>query len=193
MMKRIVAAILLSFMVFLAVPVPMTHGQTMDPDQPMVRLHVVADANDAQSQARKLLVRDAVLRVLDADMRRVDDVWEAEACVAAHLDEICVAAQEALAQDGCADCSVTAQVQIETFPSIVYNGQIVPAGNYTALRVVIGRGQGRNWWCVLFPPLCYADVHYDETQQSEQVEQPVEIRWFVQEWLSDLMVQNTQP
>ena len=146
----------------------------------MLRLHVVAESNSETDQAEKLLVRDAVLELLEAELQSVSSQQEAKCVIESRMEDIIRVAERTC------DLPVTATLCREDFPSIAYNGQIVPRGEYLALRIVIGQGQGRNWWCVLFPPLCYADVQYDETMEVDAgIPQELEIRWFLKEWLEE--------
>jgi len=118
-----------------------------------IRLHVVAADDSDGAQALKLEVRDATLaaaRALLADCDSPDEAW---ARIGAHLDLLEAAATRrarALGYDG----PVAAQAGVFDFPDRHYGAVFVPAGEYRALRVVIGAGEGRNWWCVLYPSLC---------------------------------------
>lgn len=119
----------------------------------MVRLHVVAADDTCKAQALKLRVRDACLREARTLLAGCCGAEEAWALVNDHLDALAAAARdEALAQGY--DGPVRAEAGVYDFPDRVYNGAQVPAGRYRALRVVIGEGRGRNWWCVLYPSLC---------------------------------------
>ena len=80
---------------------------------------------------------------------------EAEEKLASQLDEIRAVALETLAAEGC-DCHVSVSLGKEKYPQKSYDGVCSPAGEYTSLRIVIGEGEGKNWWCVLFPQLCLA-------------------------------------
>ena len=116
----------------------------------MVRLHVVAQSDLACDQDEKLLVRDAVLQILEAPLCNVKSREEAAAVIETMLPQIVEAARGALAKETERDApQVTTALSTERFPSIAYRGRIVPAGEYMALRITIGRGGGRNWWCVL--------------------------------------------
>ena len=124
----------------------------------MVRLHVVAADDSDEAQALKLAARDACLaeaRALLADCRDADAAW---AKVNAHLEDFAAAAGSALRAAGCGD-EVSATAGIFGFPDRRYGGTLVPAGRYRALRVVIGAGEGRNWWCVLYPSLCMPEEY----------------------------------
>jgi stage II sporulation protein R len=123
----------------------------------VLRLHVVANSDSEGDQARKLLVRDAVLARASQLLEGVDDRQEAEAILAPHLDELAQAGAEALARTGSHD-QVSAALTGQWFPTKEYDGFALPAGQYRALQVTIGAGEGRNWWCVVFPPLCLASV-----------------------------------
>ena len=156
----------------------------------MVRLHVVAQSDLACDQDEKLLVRDAVLQILEAPLCNVKSREEAAAVIETMLPQIEEAARGALAKETERDApQVTTALSTERFPSIAYRGRIVPAGEYMALRITIGRGGGRNWWCVLFPPLCYADVH-GVTDADEENARP-EVRWLLKDWIERLDVTAT--
>ncbi len=123
----------------------------------VLRLHVVANSDSDSDQARKALVRDAVLALASQILEGVDDRREAEEALSSRLDELAEAGAEALARTGRGD-PVRVTLSDEWFPTREYDSFSLPAGRYRALRVVIGEGAGRNWWCVVFPPLCLASV-----------------------------------
>ena len=112
-----------------------------------VRLHVIAADDSASAQALKLKVRDAVLSRARELMKDVNDAETAWAVVNDNLDAL-----EEAARRVCADA--VCETGVYPFPERVYGGTLVPAGDYRALRVVIGAGLGHNWWCVLYPSLC---------------------------------------
>lgn len=126
----------------------------------VLRLHVVANSDSDGDQARKLLVRDAVLARAGALLDGVSGRDQAEEILSAHLDELARAGADALAGQGRPD-GVSVRLANQWFPTKRYDGFALPAGQYRALVVTIGAGQGRNWWCVVFPPLCLASVTED--------------------------------
>ena len=123
----------------------------------VLRLHVVANSDSDRDQALKLLVRDAVLAQAGEILDGVSDRRDAEQALAPHLDDLVRSAEEVLAAEGCGD-AVTAVLTDQWFPTREYDGFSLPAGKYRALRLTIGEGRGRNWWCVVFPPLCLGSV-----------------------------------
>jgi len=119
----------------------------------MVRLHVIANSDTEEDQALKLLVRDAVLAEASAYLEGAEDAQQASAILTEHLGDLAEVGQSVVAGKGY-DYSVSASVETTHFPTKTYEGFALPAGAYQALRVVIGAGEGQNWWCVVFPSLC---------------------------------------
>ena len=123
--------------------------------QKLVRLHVVANSDTAEDQQIKLLVRDAVLdqvQTLTEDCANQDQTVQV---LQAHLPELEQTAASTLRQLGSRD-AVHITLGPERFPTRYYDTFTLPAGQYTSLRVELGQGTGRNWWCVAFPTLCTA-------------------------------------
>ena len=123
----------------------------------VLRLHVVANSDSDTDQALKLAVRDAVLVQAAPLLDGLTTPQEAETALRPYLDELALVGEDVLAQAGCAD-RVSVSIENQWFPTRDYDSFSLPAGNYRALRVVIGEGRGQNWWCVVFPPLCLASV-----------------------------------
>ena len=121
----------------------------------VVRLHVLANSDSEEDQALKLQVRDVVLERAAAILEESADRREAESRLRGELLEFERIAAEEIAAQGY-DYPVTVELENTEFPTKEYDGFTLPAGEYLALRVIIGEGQGQNWWCVVFPPLCTA-------------------------------------
>ncbi|MDR1328120.1 MAG: stage II sporulation protein R [Oscillospiraceae bacterium] len=131
----------------------------------LVRLHVVASSDSEADQALKLRVRDAVLETLSAPLSDAGGAREAEYIINKELGAVEAAALSEIRGSGF-DYGVTASVVEEDFPTREYDTFSLPAGRYTALRVTIGEGGGRNWWCVVFPPLCAGGFGSDALSDS---------------------------
>lgn len=128
----------------------------------LIRLHVVANSDSEADQAIKLQVRDAVLAVTEPLMEEAEDPY---AALSGALPEIESAAADCLAALGVAD-SVTVTLGPEAYPTRVYDSFALPAGQYSSLRVTIGAGEGHNWWCVVFPSICFAATSSDLEQAA---------------------------
>ena len=118
----------------------------------MIRLHVIANSDSDADQALKLRVRDAVLTRATELLTQSEDMADAWARLDTSLPDL-----ERAASAACGGAyPVRAELGEAEFPLKEYDGFALPAGRYPALRVVIGEGAGRNWWCVVYPPLCTA-------------------------------------
>lgn len=135
----------------------------------IIRLHVLADGDDAESQRVKLCVRDALIAafgdlLVDASHADADAVYETLLAQVSRMEEVALTCARENGFTG----PVTAEAGVLTLPEKTYGHVTLPQGKYRALRVTLGSGQGQNWWCVLFPQLCLA-VSSDgvEAQSSE--------------------------
>lgn len=147
--KRLGICILAVVMVWMGAL--LTDRQTLR--QELVRLHVVAASDSAEDQAMKLHLKDAVVSSLKADLEKLRSAEQAMAYLQENLPKIETLANRILQEAGCED---TARVRLgtEEFPARAYDTFSLPAGVYQALRITIGTGEGKNWWCVAFPGLC---------------------------------------
>ncbi|MCL2083872.1 MAG: stage II sporulation protein R [Oscillospiraceae bacterium] len=121
----------------------------------LVRLHVVANSDAEHDQELKRRVRDGVLEAARPLIAEAGGADAAALALENGLPYLQRAAREEIERLGYA-YPVTAELAYEDFPTREYDGFSIPAGRYRALRVTIGQGAGRNWWCVVFPPLCDA-------------------------------------
>ena len=133
----------------------------------LLRLHVIANSDTDEDQALKLRVRDRVIQTAQGFLTDVSNVNDAQDIVLQHIPELRAAAQDEVRRAGY-DYSVNARVTNMYFPTRDYDTFSLPAGNYDAFRVEIGAAAGRNWWCVLFPPLCVtaAEAEVEETAEE---------------------------
>jgi len=123
----------------------------------LIRLHVIANSDSEEDQTLKLHVRDTVLSQAEEILSDCTDMSQAEERLKTELDRLSDSAQETASLYGCDD-PITATLSYETYPTRNYDSFRLPAGRYLSLRLTIGEGKGRNWWCVVFPPLCNAAV-----------------------------------
>jgi len=119
----------------------------------VIRLHVIANSDSREDQALKLAVRDRVLERAEELYPEGATLAQARAALEAGLPALARAGESVVQAEGY-DYPVAARLEECWFPTKEYGDFALPAGNYTALRVVIGEGAGQNWWCVAFPPLC---------------------------------------
>lgn len=122
-------------------------------NQELIRLHVVANSDSEQDQNTKLRVRDAIVASLAEGMADIGDVQAAKDYLQENLTKIETVANQVLEAAG-VDSRAVVTLCKETFDIRKYDSFTLPSGVYESLRVVIGEGQGKNWWCVTFPALC---------------------------------------
>jgi stage II sporulation protein R len=120
-----------------------------------LRIHIRADSNDERAQAVKYAVRDKVVEYLTPLVAECQTKAEAMREMKAALTDIEEVANGVLQNKGF-DYRANAALQREVFPTRVYGEYILPAGEYSALILRLGSGEGDNWWCVVYPPLCFA-------------------------------------
>lgn len=134
-----------------------TLAMQQDLAEQVVRFHVLAASDSAHDQALKLLVKNAVLEYMSEPLNRCETASEALALLEEHTDDILRVARSVIAENG-ASYPVTAGIREVYFPVKSYGDITLPAGMYTAYQIIIGEGKGQNWWCVLYPPLCFIDI-----------------------------------
>ena len=122
-----------------------------------LRIHIRADSNDETAQAVKYLVRDKIVEYLTPHVANYETQAQAAAGVQTLLSQIEWEAERVLHKNGF-DYGASASVKTEKFPTRIYGEYTLPAGEYTALIIELGAGAGDNWWCVIYPPLCFSGV-----------------------------------
>lgn len=131
----------------------------------LIRLHVIANSDSPEDQSLKRDVRDAILEYVHNILEGSDNIEKSREIIKSRLTEIADIARKVIAEKG-RSYGVRTILGEYPFPTKVYGDIVLPAGEYQALRVVIGEGRGANWWCVLFPPLCFVDVTHGTVPDS---------------------------
>ena len=129
----------------------------------VLRLHVIAASDSTEDQAIKYAVRDALLEVSAPILAGCSSRDEAEARMRESADLLRATAEQTVAAHGGRD-RAEVLLGLEQYPTRTYSAAALPAGEYLSLRVVLGEGEGQNWWCVLFPPLCLDAATADEAE-----------------------------
>lgn len=131
----------------------------------MIRLHIVANSNSETDQSLKYRVRDAIIEYMNERMDALESKESAKSYVNDHIGEIEDVANKVIATEGLKD---QAKVSLGKFPFPTkrYENVILPAGFYDAVKVEIGRAEGENWWCVMFPPLCFVEDTKGEMEEA---------------------------
>ena len=169
MKKRFFVILLAAFLIWGFWPVEKSEAVTpYEPDQ-IIRLHIRAQDDSQEAQAKKLLVRDKVNEFLEQRMLECNNIDEARRIIDEALPEIEVLAEQSSGQD--------AEVWLgkEYFPDRVYAGIVYPEGEYEALIIEVNGGAGQNWWCVAYPPLCYTSVEAEASSEILNAQEQTEV------------------
>lgn len=143
--------------------------QSVADNEEYLRIHVRADSNENAAQAVKYKVRDRVVEYLTPLVASYRTKKQATEGIEANLEKIAEVATQVLRAEGFF-YSAKATLRKEEFPTRVYGEYTLPAGVYTALILELGRGEGDNWWCVVYPPLCFAATDSDIIYRSKILE-----------------------
>ena len=147
MKKRWIAAFLLSVICLSNLEI----SEQIDKNS-LIRIHVLANSDSQADQQLKLQVKDDVVRYLEPQLAQSHSIEESRQIIQNHLPQLEQTAKNTLQRLN-SNYDVTLQYGHFDFPVKYYGGFSLPAGNYEALRILIGEGKGHNWWCVLFPPM----------------------------------------
>ena len=147
-----------------------TEKERVDPLQPAIaekilRFHVLANSDAKDDQNVKLKVRDAVGHMLGQKLKKVTDRAQTEKIVQDHMDEIIETAEKTLHKNGYT-YGASARLANVDFPVKTYGDYTFPAGKYRALQITLGKGEGHNWWCVLYPNMCFQGSVYEVMDES---------------------------
>ncbi len=156
----------------------------------VLRLHVIANSDSDEDQALKLKVRDAMLKTGAELFSGSADVTSAESIAKDEISKLEKTAESVLRENGCQD-EVRIEVGKSRFPTKTYGNVTLPAGKYEAVKVIIGAGEGHNWWCVMFPPMCLpaaqGETKLEDVLTTDEIklvtsEPKYEIRFKIIEW-----------
>jgi len=136
----------------------------------LIRFHVIANSDNVSDQALKLQIRDKVLQYISPKLNNSKSIEESRKILDIENENILNIAKEVINENGYS-YDVESTLSKEYFPVKTYGNITLPQGKYEAYRIVIGSGEGQNWWCVMFPPLCFVDVTkgsiaYEETEKQ---------------------------
>lgn len=165
----------------------------------IIRFHVIANSDSDADQQLKMQVKNGVVAAMEPMLADVKNINEAREIIQLHISDIEQIAQQILSDNGCHK-PVTATLTNCYFPVKAYGEFTFPDGEYEALRIIIGEGSGKNWWCVMYPRLCFVDSLYtvvpkeskkelkkqltdEEYEELLHGKKTVKISWKVLEWL----------
>lgn len=150
MPKRIYGIIMLAVIILLGTSLYLDEKPL---NKSVLRLHVIANSDSIADQALKIQVKDAVVELMKKEFAGMDNMEQARREAIKDIPEIKQLIEKVVKENGY-DYPVQVALGEYQFPAKAYGNLILPSGEYQALRITLGVGEGKNWWCVLFPPLC---------------------------------------
>ncbi len=153
MNKQIEKSFILGFIISVLVMMTGFIGQCENISDRVFRLHILANSDSEEDQLLKMKVRNRIIEYSQNIFEKAENKLEAQMFTDIYLEEIREIAQKEIYDQGF-DYPVSVELTNMYFNTRHYNNVTLPAGNYDALRILIGEGKGRNWWCVMFPPMC---------------------------------------
>lgn len=133
----------------------------------VIRLHVLANSDEEYDQQLKIKVKDGIVKMLENELHNSMSKDETRIILLQNLDKIEDKAKEIIEENGY-NYNVSAKITFDDFPTKQYGDVVLPAGEYEALKVEIGEAKGKNWWCVMFPPLCFVDASVKEVPKEDK-------------------------
>lgn len=133
----------------------------------IIRFHVIGNSDSTEDQELKLKVKSAVTDSLKPKLMNIKNIDEAREILKSNLDEMEVLADQIIKENGF-DYTASASIEHGYFPLKVYGDLTLPPGEYEAVRIELGEARGSNWWCVMYPPLCFVDATYSIVPESSK-------------------------
>ncbi|MGY0691211.1 stage II sporulation protein R [Virgibacillus sp. FSP13] len=198
-MKKLVFFVFILIIIFIVAPnkgmfqqASSEQGYQVIPDE-AIRLRILANSDSDEDQRVKRLVRDEVNQSIAKWVEDIADINEARRVIKGKIPEIEKIVAGVLEEEKGSQAFKVEYGENVTFPTKLYGDFLYPAGEYEAVLITLGEGEGANWWCVLFPPLCFLDfangttvaeaASADEETEIVEEEDEVEVKFFLFEWL----------
>ena len=120
----------------------------------IIRFHIRANSDKEEDQALKLKIRDEILKEMNDKFRDTKSIGESRRIIKDNMEEMKYITERVIEEEG-RDYNVAVTLGQDNFPTRKYGNLVLPSGEYETLLIILGEGKGQNWWCVMFPPLCF--------------------------------------
>jgi len=161
--KIVIAAIFVAISMTIAYTVEAYTGMAKINDK-VIRLHVIANSDTVYDQQLKYKVRNGIINKFNNEFENISSKYESEDVIISKINDIQTEAEEIINDEGY-DYHVDVYYGNFKFPRKMYDDIVLPEGYYDAVRIEIGEAEGNNWWCVMFPPLCFVDFGKDKNSE----------------------------
>ncbi len=165
-MKKLITVLCIFIFIFGAANIKAKGIESKDISNKLIRFHVIANSDNEVDQKLKLKVKDEVIKYIQPKLKNSKSIEESRSIIKENDKNIIKVAKEIVKKEGY-DYKVSSTFGKENFPIKTYGNITLPSGNYEAYRILIGKGEGKNWWCVMFPPLCFVDITKGEVSYKD--------------------------
>lgn len=155
----------------------------------IIRFHIRANSDKEEDQALKLKIRDKILKEMEEKFKDTKSLDESREIIKQNMREMKSITEKVIREEG-KDYEVAVRLGQDNFPTRKYGNLVFPAGDYETLLITLGEGKGQNWWCVMFPPLCFVDITHSVAYNlekelgvalEEEEEPKLKLRWKIVE------------
>ncbi|MDR7869647.1 MAG: stage II sporulation protein R [Tissierellaceae bacterium] len=194
----LILSVFIIFFIYILHPYIESGGRITDGfKKEIIRFHIRANSDNIDDQDLKLKIRDEILSVMGDKFKSIDSIEESRKIIMDNLDEMKSISEKVIYNEG-KNYEVDVTLGQDNFPIRKYGNMIFPQGEYETLLIEIGEAKGQNWWCVMFPPLCFVDITHsvalaDDVDLEELNEfvidetQPLKFRSLIAEKLKELL------
>lgn len=188
--KKLILLLSLFIISFTYIIYPYLETQTKEGfKDEIIRFHIRANSDQEEDQALKLKIRDEILKEMEEKFKDTKSLDESREIIKQNMREMKSITEKVIEEEG-KDYEVAVRLGQDNFPTRKYGNLVFPAGDYETLLITLGEGKGQNWWCVMFPPLCFVDITHSVAYNLEKElgvaldedEQPtLKLRWKIVE------------
>lgn len=193
--KKIILALSLFIITFTYIIHPYVEGYAKDGfKDEIIRFHIRANSDKKEDQALKLKIRDEILDEMTEKFKDSKSIEESRRIIIANMDKMKSIAERVIEKQG-KNYEVAITLGQDNFPTRKYGNMVLPTGEYETLLISLGEGKGQNWWCVMFPPLCFVDITHSvaynlekelDVQLEEGKEPTLKLKWKIVELINKL-------
>ena len=190
--KRLILILSLFIFTFIYFIYPYVEEKTsIDLKESIIRFHIRANSDREEDQALKLKIRDEILKAMKEKFQGIKDIGESRRIIKDNMEEMKYITERVIKEEG-KDYEVNISLGEDNFPTRKYGNLVLPAGSYETLLISLGEGRGQNWWCVMFPPLCFVDITHSVAynlekelgiELDEEEEPPLKLKWKIVEFI----------
>ena len=181
--KRLILLLSLFIITFIYIIHPLVEKRMVDKEsfkEKIIRFHIRANSDEEEDQELKLKIRDEILKEMGEKFEATRSLKESRKIIKENMGTMKSITENVIAREG-EDYSVEVTLGQDSFPTRKYGNLVFPAGEYETLLITLGAGQGQNWWCVMFPPLCFVDITHsvafnleNSLEEMEEIEEAEE-------------------